>query len=185
MWVAPTQQSTVYPTTISQEGQGRSRFARDFSYQGTDDPTAWLAMAAALDLRAAVPGGEAALLEYIWSLAEQGGALLAKLWGTERLSPSAGVPWRGCMVNVRLPTDNATAALAVSDVLRLEHRTWVPCFAGEPKGLPASTYWCRISAFIYNDLDDFRMLGEAVRQILGLALTDRAQQRALTPRHTD
>ena len=167
LWVAQRQQVRIYPTTISQEGQGVTRFVRDFSYQGTDDPTAWLTMAAALDFRATVPGGEAAVLDYIQSLAAAGGALLAKKWRTETLLPVGRTHMRGALVNVRLPTTNVTAALAVGDALLASYHTWVPCFSGMPLGLPVDSYWCRVSAFLYNSLDDFEMLGEAVLQILG------------------
>ena len=40
LWVAKAEQPRIFPTTISQEGQGSSRYVRDFSYEGTDDPTA-------------------------------------------------------------------------------------------------------------------------------------------------
>ena len=168
MWVSKAQQHLIYPTTISQEGQGTSRFLRDFSYQGTADPTAWLSMAASLDFRARVPGGEAAILKWNHDLASAGGDLLAKLWKTETLLPS-GRSWSRCtMVNVRLPTDNATASHEVPLRLVSEYNTFVPCFPGVSLGLPNNSYWCRISAYLYNDIDDFRMLGKAVMAILGI-----------------
>lgn len=167
LWVARQHQHLVYPTTISQEGVSstRSRFAVDFSYQGTDDPTAWLSMAAALDVRAAMPGGEPAVVAYANGLSAAGGALLARMWGTQTLLPAGPTRRRGFMVNVRLPTANGTAALAVGDALLARYRTWVPSFSGAAFGAPA-TYWCRVSAFVYNDLDDFEMLGKAVLEIL-------------------
>ena len=157
----------VFAHVCAQEGVGASRFVRDFSYQGTDDPTAWLSMAAALDFRAALPGGEVALLSHLAAVATAGGALLARMWRTETLLPPRRTPLRGAMVNVRLPTANGTAALAVGDALLEHYGTWVPCFPGTGFGL-ADTYWCRVSTYVYNDLDDFRMLGAAVAQILGL-----------------
>ena len=168
MWVSKAQQHLIYPTTISQEGQGTSRFLRDFSYQGTADPTAWLSMAASLDFRARVPGGEAAILKWNHDLASTGGDLLAKLWKTETLLPS-GRSWSRCtMVNVRLPTDNATASHEVPLRLVSEYNTFVPCFPGVSLGLPNNSYWCRISAYLYNDIEDFKMLGKAVMAILGI-----------------
>jgi selenocysteine lyase/cysteine desulfurase len=166
LWVARAHQSLVYPTTISQEGQGSTRFVRDFSYQGTDDPTAWLSMVASLDFRSSVPGGEEAVIDYVARLATEGGALLARMWKTELLLPAGRASLRGSMVNVRMPTSNGTAALAMNGELLEKYHTWVPCFAGEPLGLPPSTYWCRVSAFLYNNISDFEMLGDAVLRIL-------------------
>lgn len=123
-------------------------------------------MVGALDFRDRLPGGEAAVLEYLSTLAAEGGELLARMWRTETLLPMGRSPLRGAMVNVRLPTSNGTAALAVGEALLARYRTWVPCFAAAALGLPRGSYWCRVSAYIYNDLDDFRMLGAAVAQIL-------------------
>ena len=122
-------------------------------------------MAAALDFRQAVPGGEQAVVGYISKLASEGGALLATMWGTETLHSSHAS--LSCMTNVRLPTANASAAAALGDALLARYHTWVPSFAGEALGLPHASFWVRVSAFIYNDLDDFHMLGEAVVTILG------------------
>jgi selenocysteine lyase/cysteine desulfurase len=129
-----------------------------------DDPTAWLSMVAALDFRRAVPGGEAAVIGHIAQTAAKGGALLATMWGTETLASSHAM--LSCLTNVRLPTTNATAAAALGDALLARYHTWVPSFAGERVGLPAMSYWVRVSAFVYNDVDDFEMLGRAVLEIL-------------------
>ena len=160
LWVAKAEQPRIFPTTISQEGQGSSRYVRDFSYEGTDDPTAWLSMAAALDFRRLVPGGDAAIFAFIADLAEKGGALLAKMWATRTLYSG------GAMVNVQLPTANATLAAAVPTELIRRFKTFVPCGDyGAAVGLPG--FWCRVSAYVYNDIKDFEMLGRAVADIVG------------------
>ena len=169
LWVAPGQQHLIFPTTISQEGQGATRFQRDFSYEGTDDPTAFLAMAAALDFRAALPGGEAGLVSHVTQLAQQGGALLAKLWGTDVLE--AAFP-PAFLTNVRLPSTNGTAVGLLQDQLLRQHATFVVCEGnGEAGGATgdaaAASYWMRISAQAYLSLGDFEWLGKVVLDALG------------------
>ena len=92
-----------------------------------------------------------------------GGALLARLWGTEVLEPQE---MRAFLTNVRMPTTNASEVARVSDSLMAQHGTWVPCFSGEGKGLPADSFWCRVSAQVYLDLADFERLGRTVLAIL-------------------
>ena len=165
LWVRPSRQSLIYPTTISQEGQGSTRFQRDFSYQGTDDPTAFLAMAAAIDFRAALPGGHEAAFQYPAQLAATGGARLAQMWGTDVLEP-AGM--RGFLTNVRLPTSNGTEVSRLTDVLLSQYGTYVVC-EGDGEVTPSrskSRYWMRISSQVYLDRADFEWLGNAVLDIL-------------------
>ena len=118
-------------------------------------------MAAALDFRRLVPGGDAAIFAFIADLAEKGGALLAKMWATRSLYSG------GAMVNVQLPTANATLAAAVPTELIRRFKTFVPCGDyGAAVGLPG--FWCRVSTYVYNDLKDFEMLGRAVADIVGV-----------------
>ena len=59
--------------------------------------------------------------------------------------------------------------LPFPDVRELIRRfkTFVPCGDyGAAVGLPG--FWCRVSAYVYNDLKDFEMLGRAVADIVGV-----------------
>ena len=85
LWVRKDKQHLVSPTTISYEGVGATRFQQGFSYQGTGDLSGLMSMAAALEWRAARPGGDKGVMDYIHSQAVRGGAILSKAWGTETL----------------------------------------------------------------------------------------------------
>lgn len=64
------------------------------------------------------------------------------------------------MVNVRLPdcADETVPASLPAKLLE-KFNTWVPSYK------LTDGWWVRVSAQIYNDLDDYRMLGLAVSEI--------------------
>ena len=123
--VRADRQALIKPLTISwDEGQGVSDFQNMFSYQGTASYTPYLAMGAALEFRAWL-GGDERIFAYLHALAAEGGALLARAWGTNLLSSPelfAG------MVDVRVPTANATLAGLLPGLLLEEYNTWVPVY---------------------------------------------------------
>lgn len=86
---------------ISSYTAGSSFFQMAFSYLGTTDVSAYLAMADALAFRQSQ--NETAITAYMHSLAVAGGQLLARAWGTETLVDDSMI---AAMVNVRLPTGN-------------------------------------------------------------------------------
>jgi selenocysteine lyase/cysteine desulfurase len=86
LYVAPGLQARVFPPTISDEGVGASAFQKLFSYEGTWDYSGILSMASALAFRATV-ASEQQIMQYMHTLAVDGGALLAQAWGTEKLGP--------------------------------------------------------------------------------------------------
>ena len=124
-------------------------------------------MAAAIDFRAALPGGSEAAFQYPAKLADAGGAKLAKMWGTDVLEPAS---MRGFLTNVRLPTTNSTEVGMLTDILLTQYNTYVVCEGdGETTASHSSSrarYWMRISSQIYLDHADFEWLGNAVLDIL-------------------
>jgi len=174
LWVRSDRQALIDPTVISWEGQGETHFQMAFSYLGTTDYSAYLAMEAALQFRARL--GEDAIVQYIHTLAGQGGDVLAAKWGTERLVPD---PQMGAMVNVRLPSTNSTAIAALPAQLLSQYNTWVPFYpAYWLEGAPAAgsavdgaevgdvVWYARVSAQIYLEVSDFEYLGDAVLALL-------------------
>lgn len=155
LWVHKSRQNLIYPTVISLEGQGQSFFQMAFSWLGTTDFSSYLAMADALDFRASLGDGD--IIDYMHSLAVQGGQLLARAWGTELLVPEDMI---AAMVNVRLPTDDWTKASTLPQRLLEQYNTWVPAFP-----LQGHCY-VRVSAQIYLELSDFQFLADAVLKLL-------------------
>lgn len=155
LWVAPERQALIFPTVISLEGQGESFYQMAFSWLGTADYSPFLAVEDALQFRADL--GESAIVEYLHSLAVDGGHLLASRWGTEMLLPPDMI---AAMVNVRLPTDNCTQAGLLPQLLLEKYNTWVPAYAWQ------GHCYVRVSAQIYLELSDFEFLASAVLNLL-------------------
>jgi selenocysteine lyase/cysteine desulfurase len=159
LWVRKDRQALIYPTVISDEGQGASHFQLEFSWEGTMDYSAYQAFPAASQFRNKF--GDQAIMDYIHNLAVQGGQLLAEMWSTDLLVDPSMI---GAMVNVRLPVNsntNVTVLQNLPQILLQKYNTWVPAYPF------MGSWYTRVSAQIYNDLSDFKYLGNAVLELLG------------------
>ncbi|MBI3706661.1 MAG: aminotransferase class V-fold PLP-dependent enzyme [Proteobacteria bacterium] len=150
LWAARDGRDRLHPAVIS-HGYGKG-FLAEFDWTGTRDHSAWLAVVAALEFIARF--GAAEIRAHNHDLLLRAARLLGDAWGT----PAGGPPsMLGSMATIRLPLpQEATQANAVALHARLfeRHGVEVPIvpFAG--------ALWARISAQIYNDLDDYRRLAE-------------------------
>jgi isopenicillin-N epimerase len=148
LWCAPARQAALHPTVISHDlGKG---FPAEFDWTGTRDPSAWLAAPAALDYLEAL--GANAVRGHNAALARDAAALLIDAWGTEA---AAAPEFRAAMVSVRLPRSagaDRDAAHRLIDRLRREHAIAVNIAALD------RSLWVRVSAQIYNELEDYRRL---------------------------
>jgi isopenicillin-N epimerase len=153
LWAAPERQAHTHPLVISHGfGQG---FTAAFDWIGTRDPTAWLAVPAAIDFHERL--GALALRDRNAALAREQATLLAQTWNTERGAPDA---LTSSMAAVRLPLrEPATAERAQELRKRLfaDHRIEVPVTAF------AGALWARISAHAYNRPDDYARLSACFR----------------------
>lgn len=162
LWAGRQAQDGLHPLVIS-HGLGRG-FAAEFDWVGTRDPSAWLAVTAALDFWRALGGP--GLMARNRALADDAARMLAEAWGTEIGAPAA---MRGAMATIRLPLAGAAereTALAINRRIWSEHRIEVPIMAF------AGGLWARISAQAYNDLDDYRRLADAVGAMGDQAMGD-------------
>ena len=145
----PDRQAEIHPTVISHGlGQG---FTVEFDWQGTRDFSPWLAITDALAFRRNLGDGVA---EYCKGLVRDAAEHLAAAWKTE-----IGTPERmgGFMATLRLPAGvepTRDAAAALRDCLLANHRmeTQIFPFAG--------ALWLRLSAFVYNEFEDYSPLAE-------------------------
>ena len=149
----PEGQAGLHPPVISSYyGQG---YTQEFGWTGTGDPSARLAVTAALDFIEAL-GFEryfAALREQAQTAARH----LCAAWGVE---PGAPFEMSGAMVSIPLPlplseAGNEETARRWHDRLREEHHIEVPVFPIEGR------LWVRISAQVYNELSDYQALARA------------------------
>ena len=133
IWARRDRQS-IHPTTIS-HGYGQG-FVAEFDWTGTHDPSAHLAVTAALDFHARLGGP--ALMARNASLAAEAANLVAARFGTET---GHGNQKTCAMAMVRLPAAPMTAA----DLLALRHRL-LTAGTDVPLHLHDGVAWLRVSA---------------------------------------
>lgn len=124
------------------------------------DYSPYMTIPAALKFREEV-GGEEAIMSYNHRLAVNGGSYLAKVFGTEVLQDEDQI---GNMVDVRLPINNPESSnlnttFWVDTQLYRFPQVFAPAYKHNGK------WFLRISVQIYNDLDDFKVLGTVFNKI--------------------
>jgi isopenicillin-N epimerase len=156
LWAPKTAQDAVHPATISLHyGEG---FTAEFDWTGTRDPSACLAVTAALDFHDRLGGP--ALMQRNAALAQQAAALVAGELGTASGTPAA---LAAAMATVRLPVAGPATqarALALGGSLLDEHRCDAPITAF------AGALWLRLSAAAYNEIDDYAEVARRVAALL-------------------
>ena len=145
----------LHPVTIS-HGYGAG-FTKEFDWTGTIDPTAYLALPAALDFFNQLGG--AALMERNRLLAAEAGALLASTLGTE---VGARPEMAGAMALVRLPFDMSPTREAVVPVRAILQAAGTDCPVHGLAGGP----WLRLSAYAYNEMADYKRLAELLPGVI-------------------
>jgi isopenicillin-N epimerase len=150
----PERQPGLHPGTIS-HGYGQG-FRAEFDWTGTTDPTRFLAVTEAIAFHQRLGG--AALRARHRDLAADGAALIAQRLNTQ-VGTSGAVA--GAMATIRLPVDDVSAAHALTIRQRL-----MAAGADAPVHALDGSIWLRISAFAYNELDDYRRLADTVAAVL-------------------
>ena len=171
LYVRRDRQEGVRPLAISHGANtprpGRSRFHTEFDWTGTDDPTAFLAVPAALRfLGGLLPGGWLAVRERNRALALAARDLLTDALGIAAPAPDEMI---GSMAALPLPDGDPDAPRTAlyTDPLQTalldRYRIEVP-IASWPR--PPKRV-VRVSAHVYNHLDQYRALAGALRELLG------------------
>jgi isopenicillin-N epimerase len=167
LWVRRDLQAQVRPLAISHganaQRRDRSRFRLELDWVGTDDPSAFLSVPAALDFMGALlPGGWDELRARNHALALQGRRVLMRALGIDAPAPEsmigslASVPLPDADYDVtRLPVDPLQAALFE------RHRIEVPVhgWPAPPRRL------VRISAQAYNRPEQYAALANALLEL--------------------
>lgn len=156
IWCAPERQAALHPVSISHYlGQG---FAVEFDFSGTRDSSAWLAVPEALDYLA--PLDPEAVHAHNNALAREAAEMLADAWDSE----IAAVPrFSAAMASVRLPGVTAADRTAARRIARHLRETY-----GISAGVMTidGGVWLRVSAQIYNEIDDYRPLTAIGRTLM-------------------
>jgi isopenicillin-N epimerase len=159
LWAAPERQADLRPTVISW-GLDKG-FKAEFDMLGTRDPSPHLSAPAAIDLMK--EWGLEAIRAYNHNLAWTGANRLAERWQTAFEVPEAMI---ASMATVPLPEAAGSTpgeAQALRDALFFEDAIEVQMHAYRGR------VWARISAQIYNDVNEFDGLAEAVVKRVGAA----------------
>jgi len=172
LWVRPDRQAAVRSAMLSSRASkvrsDRPLFLRDFDYMGTDDYTGMLCVPHAIDAMAKmIPGGWEEIRRRNRSLVLEAREAVCAMAGLRPACPDSMV---GSMVSVPLPeADSSLSGRAtlyddpLQDALLERHRVQVPIWRlGE--GTPANpgVRIIRLSAQLYNSIEQYRYLGEAL-----------------------
>jgi isopenicillin-N epimerase len=182
-------QAAVRPVTISHGANApetrRPRFRNEFDWQGTQDPTAWLAVPAALDfVGGLVDGGWPAVMARTHAMAVEAGRVVAEVLGMAAyvdpatlLSPEAMI---GSMVALPMPLDGPLGGPGSADqsspleadplqtaiydrfAVEVPIGPW-PVPAAEPPRAPRRVI--RVAMALHNDRDDVDRLVHGLETI--------------------
>ena len=140
---------------------GRDRFLTEFDYQGTSDPSAFASVADAVEcMNALVPDGWTEIRRRNHDLCLAGRDILCQAL---RLEPPVPDDMLGSISTLTLPAASKSQAAAtryhdpLQDALVDRHHIQVPVWS-----LPNGTRCLRISAQLYNSLDQYRYLADAL-----------------------
>ena len=166
LWVRADRRDAVRPLAISHGADvrraGRSRFHDEFDWTGTDDPTPFLAVPAALDcVGSLVPGGWPEVRRRNRELALAGRRVLCTALGHDEPAPAEMI---GSLAAVPIadgspePPASALYADPLQQALLADYGIEVPIV---PWPAPPHRL-VRLSAQLYNRRDDYRRLADAL-----------------------
>ena len=161
LYVQRDRQPAIRPLTISHGANAtrtdRSRFRLEFDWVGTDDPTAYLCVPDAIRFMGSLlPGGWDELMATNHALAIAARQVLCE---TLQIAPPCPEEMLGAMAVVPLPDGNP---MGLQDALLERYQIEVP-IVPFPN---ASSRLVRVSAQLYNQLEQYQYLGRALAELL-------------------
>ncbi len=159
LWAHPSRNHDVelHPGVIT-HGYGNG-WLEEFDFVGTRDYSSWLALPSAISWRDLHGGWK--ISEHNHEMTNSMAPMLASAWSTHVGAPPEKF---GSLATIALPIDapgTAEAARKVRHLLWHGHQIEVGVMPF------ADRLWCRISAQMYNTIDDFEFLANAVALIPG------------------
>lgn len=152
LWVAERWRETTHPKVIS-HGFGAG-FLAEFDWTGTDDPTAWLSVPAALEHAESL--GVEAIRASNHALVRVGREVIANALGVELPHPDDPTLY-GSMAAIPFPFAAASEGPRLNEELYRKHKIEVP-FTGYD-----GRCFVRISGQAYNAPSDYERLAEVLR----------------------
>jgi isopenicillin-N epimerase len=155
LWAAPGREKPLMPNVVSWDIS--EPFPSNFAWTGTRDPSNWLSVPAAFDFMDRF--GERTVREHNHTLIRDATAVLADMWRFHVTTPDM---MTAAMTLVPVPgglpypaTDEGRKRLELD--LKNEHNIVInPAFAD------GGRIWLRITAQMYNGIEDYYKLGDAV-----------------------
>lgn len=155
LYARADRRAELHPVTIS-HGYGQG-FTAEFDWTGTTDPSAYLALPAAIAFFERLGG--VALMARNKALVAEAAALLASELGTE----TGAVPEMiGSMASVRLPLGLESTR---SEAVRVR-RALQAVNVDSPVHPLAGGMWLRLSAYAYNEIGDYERLAKLLPGML-------------------
>ncbi len=164
LWAAPRARRGLHPAVIS-NFLGEP-FPAEFDWTGTRDPSAWLALPAALEFHRRLGG--AGLRRRNRALALEGASVLADALDIGQCAPAGML---GAMASLALPAafgSGRERAEALNGWLYARHRIEVPVIPFRRRLL------LRISAQAYNEREDYERLARALGRLRSAARSGRS-----------
>ncbi|KAL5324906.1 hypothetical protein ACEPPN_006025 [Leptodophora sp. 'Broadleaf-Isolate-01'] len=175
----PTSHGYQYLNQPPEDTSGRSNFTYLFEFVATMDYTPYLCIPSALEFREKVCGGEAAIREYCYTIARQGGECVARVLGTSVLTTEGGGMRECAFANVELPfvfkskeeaeggINEMKGELEISQAEKIG--AWIKVTAAREfdtylqTAVHAGKLWVRLSGQIYLELSDFEWVAPRLK----------------------
>ena len=150
---------------FSFQGSDQERFEYEFGWPGTQDPTPWLCIPKAIEfLGGLVEGGWPTIMQRNRKLALEGRGIICEALGTSPPVPESMV---SSIASIEIPSDGDIGPMEFEgdpfhNLLYDKYRIQVPVFPW----VHHKTRYIRISAQIYNHIDEYYFLAEALKENL-------------------
>ncbi len=161
LWARPDRQAAIHPLVISHQfGHG---FEKEFSWQGTRDLAAWLAVPRALRFMADL--GWQRVMEHNHAMALWANHILCQRWGVLPISPADGL-MLGSMATVPLPPlPPPLNRLTEPEIPQLQQRLYCEHHIEVPIVLWGGQTFVRPCCQVYNTPADYGRLGDVILSI--------------------
>ena len=169
--VRPDKQHKIQPLTISHGHTfplgTTTRFRHEFDWTGTQDVSGWCALPKVISaMEDMVDGGWEAIMQHNHDLVTEGRNLLCKALGIEPPCPDSMIT---CISTLQLPGEPLPLEIMhepdpLHEILSQKYNIQVPVWSWPS---PAGRY-LRISAQLYNDIEEYRVLADALKHELNL-----------------
>tara|TARA_Y100000766_G_scaffold176932_1_gene151927 strand:+ start:431 stop:1612 length:1182 start_codon:yes stop_codon:yes gene_type:complete len=165
LYVREDKQNKIQPLTISHGHTfplgNTTRFRHEFDWTGTQDISGWCALPAVIEgMAKLVDGGWGAIMQHNHDLALQGRDILCERLGIEQPCPDEMI---ACISTIRLPGEIPSKEKMhepdpLHHILSEKYNIQVPVWSWPS---PAGRY-LRISAQLYNSIEQYEQLAEAL-----------------------